>query len=486
MNRATEIITTTFKGPSLLNQRSIKKAALVAHLAVLLFTTACTGYHRRPLVDRQLLRELDAIRLDALGPSSVGGQQPMPSVDTAVGLSVDQAIAVALFLNPELRAFRKERGVAEGELISARLIPNPEISASTLGNLQNITGGLSSSSLSLLVAPPRPGERGAKIARAEARIDQVRNEISAKEWNLATEVRKAYLGAWAAEEKLRLANASLQIQERIRTYYQQKRQLGDASRLDLNLVTIEYNQVRREHEKVAGDRDQTRQFLNALLGLPPLQEVQLHSTSDPLAYRAFSLDTGALEFLMLERRSELAAAKAEYEQAERNLQLAYLQRVPWLRVGPSYEQESGGGESTVNRLGLGFGIDLPLFNLNQGEIATRAAERDALREAFKAKLHAARAELNESYRNLRAQEWLIKLFQDSIRPALDENAELTEAGFQLREFDLIQLITTQDKVLRSRQDFIDAELEYWKSAADLQLAIGTSLSEAESVKSVKP
>src|SRR5690348_2949763 len=64
MNRASEIITTTFKVPSLFTQRSIKKAALVAHLAVLLFTTACTGYHRRPLVDRQLLRELDAIRLD--------------------------------------------------------------------------------------------------------------------------------------------------------------------------------------------------------------------------------------------------------------------------------------------------------------------------------------------------------------------------------------------------------------------------------------
>ena len=105
-----------------------------------------------------------------------------------------------------------------------------------------------------------------------------------------------------------------------------------------------------------------------------------------------------------------------------------------------------------------------------------------LREGYTAKVHAARAELNESYRNLRAQERLIHLYQDTIKPALDENVELTESGFAVREFNLIQLITTQDKVLKARRDFVSSELEYWMAATDLEVAVGARLSEAEKIK----
>jgi outer membrane protein TolC len=52
----------------------------------------------------------------------------------------------------------------------------------------------------------------------------------------------------------------------------------------------------------------------------------------------------------------------------------------------------------------------------------------------------------------------------------------------LGEFNLIQLITTQDKVLASRREFVASELEYWKAAIDLEVAIGAPLSEAEAMK----
>jgi outer membrane protein TolC len=125
---------------------------------------------------------------------------------------------------------------------------------------------------------------------------------------------------------------------------------------------------------------------------------------------------------MIERRAQLAAAKQEYEQAEQDLRLAYIQRIPWFRVGPSYERESGGREGTLDRLGVTLGLDLPLLNLNQGVIASLEATRDKFRDGFTAKVHIARAELNEAYRNLQAQERLIRLYRDSIQPTLDETS----------------------------------------------------------------
>ena len=100
-------------------------------------------------------------------------------------MSIDEAVAVGLYLNPDLRACRKERGAAEGELVSARLLPNPEIQASALWNLFGTGGGIGSGTLSALVAPFRPGERGTRIDRARARVEETKSLISAQEWKLA-------------------------------------------------------------------------------------------------------------------------------------------------------------------------------------------------------------------------------------------------------------------------------------------------------------
>lgn len=455
-----------------------------APLSVLLLlgATGCGAYRRKPIVDRQVLRDLQTIRLEGVGVREGKLDQNAQNINGAEGVSPEEAVAVALYLNPDLRSFRKERGVAEGELVSARLFPNPEIQASVLANLPGSGVGIGASALAATLSPFRPGERRARVALAQARIEEVKSQVSAEEWRLAAEVKKSYLTLWALEEQLRIEETSVRLQERILKFFREKRELGDASRLDLNLVNIEYTQALRQREATASERDRARQALLDLLGLPPLYDLKLKAAADPIAYRPFHVEPPTLEGFMIERRPQLAAAKQEYERAEQTLRLAYIQRIPWFRLGPSYERESGGGEGTANRLGLGVGIDLPLFNRNQGAITSLEATRDKLREGFTAKVHAARAEMNEAYRSLRAQERLIRLYQDSIRPALDENAELIDAGFQLGEFNLVQLMTTQDKVLISRREFVISELEYWKAAVNLEMAIGAPLAEAEAMK----
>jgi cobalt-zinc-cadmium efflux system outer membrane protein len=455
-----------------------------ASLSVLLMlgATGCGAYRRKPIVDRQVLRDLQAIRLEGLGEVEGKPDQKAPKISSSEGLSADEAVVVALYLNPDLRAFRKEKGVAEGELLTARQFPNPEIQASVLANLPGSGVGIGANTLAAILSPLRPGERGARVALAQARIEEIKSQVSAEEWRFTAEVKKGYLTLWASEEQLKIQDTSVRLQERIMKFFRDKRDLGDASRLDLNLVNLEYTQALLQREAATNERDRARQALLAVLGLPPLYNLKLKAATDPIAYKPFQVEPATLETFMIERRPQLAAAKQEYEQAEQTLRLAYIQRIPWFRLGPSYERESGGGEGTTNRLGLGVGIDLPLFNRNQGAIVSLEAARDKLREGFTAKVHTARVKMNEAYRSLRAQERLIRLYQDSIKPTLEENAELTESGFQLGEFNLIQLITTQDKVLASRREFVASELEYWKAAIDLEAAIGAPLSEAEANK----
>jgi outer membrane protein TolC len=442
------------------------------------------GYRRKPLVDRQILQDLQNIKLEALEPPAPAKQfkstGPHEAFDPSKGVTADEAVLVAEYLNPRIRAFRLEQGVAEGELVTARLIPNPELQVS-LYYIQDFTNNLATLGVdsALAWAPPRPGVRNARILQSQAHLEEVRALISEEEWKLAVEVRKAYYTALALSERARLADASLKLQKRVLEFYEQKQKLGDASRLDLNLARLAYGDAAREHLAVLNESARASQDFNRLLGLPPLYNVALRSPATELEYRAISLDLPGLETKMLDERPELRAAKQEYEQAEQAVRIERYEKWPWFRLGPSYRRETNDRGGMSNWLGPGFVLDLPIFNLNRGPILTAEAKRDELYQSFISKLHDDRAELNEAYRNLKSQEQLITLFQSEIRPALEENQALTESGLQLKDLNLLQILAAQDRVLRSRSEFVQEELEYWKSVFDVEKSVGALVATGE-------
>ena len=451
-------------------------------VAVITSTGCATGYHRRPLDDRRVLQDLQNISLEALKPSPAppkanGLAGNLQTFDPKNGLTPEDAVLVAEYLNPSIRAFRAAQGVAEGELITARLISNPEIQLNLL-HIQNFTQSLGTAGIGGVInwSPPRPGERDARIRRAEARFEQVRAEVSAEEWNLASEVRKAYFSALALARRKQFAETALKLQQRVLQFYEDKFRLGDAPRVDLNLARLSYGDAIREQRSVINEASRALQQLNRLLGLPPTYGTVLRAPAETLEYKQVTTDLSSLEQLMLGEQPDLQAAKQEYEQAEQSVRVARYQRWPWFRLGPAIDRNDVEGNDLTNKVGFGFALDLPIVNFNQGEIRRSEADRDRLYAAYIAKLHDHRADLNEAYRNVKAQEELIQMFQTTILPALEENKQLTEAGFQLNELNLLQILTTQDRVLRSQSEFISSELQYWQSVFDLEKAVGAPIS----------
>lgn len=445
-------------------------------------TGCATGYRRRPLNERQLLVDLQKIQLETLkpepAPANVQWLVPNSSFEPANGITADEAVIVAEYLNPEIRTFRAERGIAEGELITVRLLSNPELQLNLL-NIQHFTTSLATAGVNggLSWVPPRPGERAARIQRAQARVEEVRAEISEREWSLAAETRKAYYAVWVLQERRVLAEAALRLQTRTLEFYEEKSKLGDTSRLEVNLARLAYGDSYRELQAIIAESERAGQDLNRILGLPPLYPTKLKTAGQSRTYRNLDLDLPSLEIAMLDHRPDLLAARQVYEQAEQTVRIARFQRWPWFRLGPALEREEGENGGTINKIGLGFSVDLPIFNRNQGEIAKAEAERNRARDAFVAALHGDRAELNEAYRSLKAQEQLLAIFDSKIQPALDDNARLTEDALQLRDFNLLQLITTQDRVLRMRRDYLNAQLEYWRSVFELEKATGAPVSD---------
>lgn len=425
----------------------------------------CVRYSPRPIEAGRILEELRSVTLEkAPRPDA----QAMPSFDLRDGVSEEEAIAIALSLNPDLRALRAGKGVGEAQLTAAGLFPDPEIDARWLDRSDGtVLEG------TLLQALPLWGERGLRKQKAKLRLEEIHFEVGSAEWRLAQETRAAFTDLMAAQEAVRLAASNLAIRERMHDLVKTRQELGTASPLEVNLSTLDVADLRRAARAAEFEQDAARRALNRLLGVGPRVAYTIQVPGDPWALRPDPLPAiERLEGAAVSRRLDVSAALRGYEQAEKDLQLATRGQYPRLRIGPSY-----GKEESESGVGIGASVEIPLWNRNRGEIAEKLAQRSKLFDEFRARVAALRSEIAEAVAQVDRQTDLVRIFETDVRPRLEQSITLTEEAFKAGKLDLAALLVLQDRVFETRQRDLETRSAYRKAWIGLESAVGAALAE---------
>jgi len=419
---------------------------------------SCVSYSARPL---DPLAELE--RLAASQPASLRSQ-------TQTGFDEAELASLALTLNPELRARRAEIGEAQALLVSAGLLPNPDLGAFARTGV----GGSSGTALGLeaLFALLRPDERPAKRALAESQVGLVRAEILSAELQLVSRVRRARIGVLAAEQALRLFEQELGLRSEAVELVRKQRELGEATELALALVALDRTTVERGVREARASTERERRALHALLGLPPAFELELAgSGSDLVVTLGEDPSDAELDARLLRDSPELRARAAGYAEAEAELRLAVSMQYPALRLGPTYEKDIEGSQG----LGLGASIELPLFDRNQGGIAAKEALRERRRLEYVAALHALRAQAFDARAELRRARAEVELEQREVLPLVQRTEALFEGALRARELSVFEWLAARSRAIQARRDLLEALTLYAGAAVDLDRALGTPL-----------
>jgi outer membrane protein TolC len=441
-------------------------------IALTAFLSGCATYESSPLVPRDELELLRARKLDTINVDySRPGQEKPQSVafDLSDGLEESELVAVALTLNPSLRAKRLEIGEAQALLVSAGLWPNPEIGVAVRPGID----GASSSGIDLdaLFELLRPGERSARRGVALAHADVVRAEIAALELRLVAEARKARIAVLAAEENERLLEGEATLREEASALLQRRKELGEATDLDLVLVDLERVAIQRDLREARAETLRSRRSLNELLGLPASYELALTSSTGSLSFQAVAIPSDEdLDQLVLSGRFDLHAKEVRYRQAEEELRLAVARQFPGLSVGPSFEKDGDGSKA----LGLGAGIEVPLFNRNQGEIAEKYAGRERARAEYVSTLHSVRAAAFAARAEIERAGAEIELQQREVLPLIERTEALFEGAFRARELSIFEWSTARSRALQARRELLRALVRHSAARADLEAALGVT------------
>lgn len=442
-----------------------KLSVAVAALALL---AGCQSYEPLPLDDRAHLGEWAQRSPAAKGVANyvktLGGRdaRPVAPYNPADGISLPEAEVVALFFNPGLRTARLEAGVPLAGALEAGRWEDPELELDATWIIDNVhTPWMLGAGIKFTI--PLSGRPGVEQDLAWAEYDVTKREVVTREWAAMVELRFAWLEAAELGERKRLLTDFVAALDRIRSVADRLREAGVLSRLDARLFDLEVATRRLELDQLDLRAQEARLRVLQAMGLHPDAPADLRFE---LALPALP-DPATRENSARERNAELAVLRARYQVAEQQLRLEVRKQYPDLAIGPGYELDEG-----QSRISLGFGIPIPIINLNKEGIARARAARLASRSEYEGMLETVGHELAQAQVALERARRNRRYVAETLAPLVDEQVEAARRLSELGEFDALMQLDALTRQYETRATGLEAALEEARAATRLLAVLG--------------
>lgn len=400
-------------------------------LASLCLLAGCARFEAKPLSPEQTAAQFEARSLDGLGLKRFMEQNLQRDVQDwpLQEWDFDTLTLAALYYHPSLDVARAQWAVAKGQEGMAAERPNPTVDMtpgfnSTTGYGAPISPWIVTAALILPVETA--GKRGYRMAQAQYLSEAAHLQIAQTAWLLRHQVREAMLDLYAADETEVLLREGLRLREDNVRLLQQMHALGAIAANELGQARILRDQIRLAGLDAGQQRVQARMRLAAALGVPGRA---LASTR--FSFESFQVLPGEVPSVEARRqallhREDLLAALAEYQASQSALQLEIARQYPDLQLGPGYEFDQ-----SENKWMVGLSLTLPVFNRNQGAIATAQAQREEAAARFRSlqtEIIGTIEQAVASYRASRTKMETAESLAAEFRATVERTRKMYEAG----------------------------------------------------------
>jgi outer membrane protein TolC len=378
-------------------------------------------------------------------------------------LTADTAVELALLNNRALQASFSRLGVAESDLVQAGRLRNPVFGFGRLalgGGAVEIDRSVMFDVLSLLTMPMarQVQQRNFEQAQFQAAFDAV---------GIASETRRAYFGAVAAQELV--------------GYFQQVKEAAEASSelARRMLLAGNFNKLAQMREQafhadatagLARAQQQAvvdRERLTRLLGLSGEQP------AFRLPERLPDLPTEPTEprdaeRTAIEKRLDVLMARRSMEATARSLGLTKATRfVDAFELG--YQNRSETGQPRAN--GYEAELSLPLFDF--GSVRARRAEATYLQAVHRTAAVAidARSEVRESYSAYRTAYDLARHYRDEVVPLRKRISEENLLRYNGMLIGVFELLADAREQVRGVTGYVQALRDFWVAETNLRTAL---------------
>src|SRR5437870_11039981 len=310
------------------------------------------------------------------------------SIDLGRGIGPDDAATIALYSNPALRSIRDRRGLATAQLIQAGILPNPVVSYErdyvTGGNTAGTRTGytLNAGWEFTALIPFLP-----KQTAARKNFRSVDLDVAWQEWQIAVNARTAVYRVLALDGQVARAREAT---DGLQQSTDAMRKAVDAhEKTVLELAAVESASQDSRATMLALDQEFNKQRLglNKILGAEPEMKVVLR-TGMILPTRLAPPAEHELFDNLESQRLDLLGLRQGLESQDATVRAAILAQFPKMSVAIVPATDT----TNVHTTGFNVTVDVPIFDRNQGVIATERATRQKLLDEYRQRAFEARSD----------------------------------------------------------------------------------------------
>lgn len=357
--------------------------------------------------------------------------------------------------NNSIKAVDREVEAAQTELSAANALENPTFEFEYMWGEKQIPGG-NKYAFALMQGfdfPTLYAQRGKHIA-ARKRLGGYQRDFARQ--SVLLEARELCIKIVYLNKQIKIVKERVNIAQSLVQLYDKRLAAGDANRIEVNKVEIEYLSQSSRLKMLIGERETTVALLTAYNG-----------------GTAFTLDWETLtQYPSLAVPASLDAVIAEWQQADAGLKVSDGQ----LQVAESYTSVSKQGWIPKFELGykqayevgdmfygLAVGVSLPLFKTNN-EVKTAKAR--ALSLSFQADETKARitAEATRRYQELTALQMALDEYS---RLSVQENRLLLLKALENGQISLLEYMSDIAQLNEAEENRLMLEYQYFTTLSQL-------------------
>ncbi len=397
--------------------------------------------------------------------------------DTVV-MAEREFVDAVLRENPTLRALRFEIPVAQADVTTARLRPNPV--ANITGDIFPFPGDKFTPAAGVYgVSVQLPFERGNKRAlrsgAAEVTVRSVTEAIADAERQITVAARLSWVDLLSAQAALAIADRTLASYDQLVALNRSRLSAKQIAGSELSRSIVARSQAALQRDEAALTLRQAGESLTALVGRA--LTVAPRDTLAPSRRALLPFDTLLSRALALRADVRAARTAVAFAQANRRLQDANAKQDITFGVDASVQQFS-------RLYGISGSVPFAVFNRNQGEREKATVREAQAAQRIRGVEAQITAELRFAYAEYETRRTALARFVDpSSEGILAEATSIKDAAefaYRNGSTSLLELLDAERTFTELYRAYIDAVARYDKSLALVDAAAGLSPFGAES------
>ncbi|MBL1262981.1 TolC family protein [Methylomicrobium sp. RS1] len=465
----------------------LKSARFSSAISVLVLMNGCVAPAYQPLLPPTYMQDFkrtadDSVSVPEAEAVSLKDEKPSSPQIQAKEFNLNQVIQTALKADPVILSAFENIHQAEADLITAGLLPNPDVSVS--GSLMPLDrtftvdrqGGPPQfdAGISMPIDWFLFGKRAAAIVSGQHGVD-----IAAAEFANTVRLRiasaiSAFYTVLEAQAMLELAQENNANLTRVEQIILNRVALGGVGTIEADRIRLSIFSSHRDVHARELELNAALNQLRALLGIAGNVQVAVKGSLD-VADPATPLEIEKAFKLAEENRPDLLSLQRQLDKANADIALeernAYPQVVPKIGYTRQFQQQAI-GYPDANSWGAGVDIVVPLFDRNQGNIAKARSVLIQSRANLQAQLTALRSEIDQAVKAFAsAHQVLVNDDPGQLDAAKNVRDKINQA-YELGGKTLIEVLDAQRTYLETYRLHITSRSSYWHSLSQLNAAVG--------------